>query len=286
MSPAYAFNTNQDRFDVHVMSALADEGRARHVRDRLIAQVRDGRLDHFLLKRLDGFDDFSYAANEKAAVNIIDFHFEPLVLRSMNDAQVNAYFCAIETALKITEASGLDEGGPLWVDTVHHSCVWSVLYVLSIYLMRQRGYRRLVLLHQGQRPEPRLAVVARVLQRVHGAETGQIQLQGNWFSKLAQVTTPDTAVFYLTDMPQEASQRAAPKQRTMSTIQLDGRPSAPIRLQTLSGSGSFARRLRASHVVVDYPGRDAARIRPYDPANPVSRCPLEDWAFWPLLKVA
>jgi hypothetical protein len=283
IAPAYEFQLTPDRFDTQVASAFAATKNARLTRDRLIAQLRDGGFDHLLLGRLDGLETLGRESIEKAALNIIDFHFEPLVLQSMSLAQVDAYFMAVEKTLALTEAKGLDGDGPLWIDTVHHACVFSVLYRLAVFLARNRGYRQLVLLHQGQRPEPRLAIISNLVRQIPQVKPVLLRLQGRWFQDLTQITTPDTAIFYLTDMPAVAFERRAPAARSFAHIQLYAAPGISLRLDTMSGSGIFARRLKAAHVVVEYPRADRIRLRPYDAANPTTRCPLEDWMFWPLM---
>jgi hypothetical protein len=281
-APAYRFRLSPERFDTHVMTLFDQDKASRHVRDRLIAQVRAGQLDAMLLSRVPGLERLPDALVEKAALNIIDFFFEPIVLPTMPHEQVAGYFRSIYKALRLGEVSGLDSTGSLWIDSVHHACVFSVLYELAAYLADQRGFRQLILLHQGLRPEPRLPLIAAMLQQRHAMRVTYLQLQGRWFAQLSRIATPQALVYYLTDMPRETSPRTAPKERRSAILQLDA-PGIALRLDTLSGSGVFARRLGAAHLVLDYPARDAIRLRPYDPAAPVTCCPLEDWIFWPLL---
>ncbi|WP_163454945.1 hypothetical protein, partial [Escherichia coli] len=61
------------------------------------------------------------AVERRAAVNSIDFAFEPLVLPGLSVAQATAYLRAVETSLSQVEAEGLDAPGPLWIDTLHHA---------------------------------------------------------------------------------------------------------------------------------------------------------------------
>ncbi|WP_163468499.1 hypothetical protein, partial [Klebsiella michiganensis] len=71
----------------------------------------------------------------------------PLVLPGLSVAQATAYLRAVETSLSQVEAEGLDAPGPLWIDTLHHACVFSVLFQLAAHLRRRRGCDRIVLLH-------------------------------------------------------------------------------------------------------------------------------------------
>lgn len=283
ISPASTFETPAERFDTHVARAFASTMATRRMRDRLIAQVHSGELDRLLLRRGAGLAKLPDAVERQAAVNAIDFAFEPLVLPGLSVAQATAYLQAIENSLKVGEASGLDAPGPYWVDTVHHVCVFSVLFQFAAYLRRYRGCDRIVLLHQGQRPEPRLAVVRNLLRQVHGVALLCLPLQGRWFHELTRLTTPTCAIYYLADMPRDVvglAQNASPRGR--SRIDLYAPPGIYRPVDTVSGSHSFARRLGATHLVLDYPLADRLRLRPFDEASSPA-CPIEDWVFWPVL---
>ena len=286
ITPASAFDLTPDRFDTLVANTFAGGGASRHLRDRLIAQVDGGRLDHMLLRARSGLA-LSDAVNRKAALNIIDFAFEPLVMQGMSTDQTVRYLSAVENTLGVREAHGLDGFGPLWVDTIHHVCIFSVLFQLAAFLGKDRRFSQVVLLHQGQRPEPRLRIVVDLLRRAHGVSLVLLQLQGHWFPRLARLTTPGTVIFYLTDMPPEAFPQAARRKRGQSRLLLAHGPGAALQVETVSGSQSFARRLGATRIVLDYPSTDSVRIRPVgaDEAT-LSLCPLEDWVFWPLLGAA
>jgi hypothetical protein len=284
ITPSRAFDLTADRFDSLVANTFAASKASRHVRDRLIAQVDEGRIDHMLLRARSGVMALSDAVNRKAALNIIDFAFEPFVMQGMSTDQAIRYLGAVENTLHIREAGGLDGFGPLWVDTIHHVCVFSVLFQLAAFLGKKRKFSQVVLLHQGQRPEPRLRIVVDLLRRAHGVVLVLLPLQGHWFPRLARLTTPGTVIFYLTDMPPEAFPQAARRQRHRSRLLLTHEAGVALQVETISGSQSFARRLGATRIMLDYPSTDSVRIRPVDAEEPTtSLCPLEDWLFWPLL---
>jgi len=271
------------RFDEAVAAAFAGAGATRHVRDRLIERVHAGGFDRMLLRSGANLPELPVAVERRAAVNSIDFAFEPLVLPGLSVAQATAYLRAVETSLSQVEAEGLDAPGPLWIDTLHHACVFSVLFQLAAHLRRRRGCDRIVLLHQGVRPEPRLDLCANLLARVHGIELVRLKLRPGWFPALARLLGPGSAVFYLTDMPRETLAPAARVRRGgMSRLELDAGGGTLRSVETVSGSAAFARRLGASHLALDYPGPGRVRIAPHDAARP-ARCPIEDWVFWPVL---
>ena len=287
ITPASAFDLTTDRFDSLVSRTFAASKESRRVRDHLIAQVDGGRLDHMLLRARSGIVTLSDTANRKAALNSIDFAFEPIVLQSMSTDQAMKYLGAVENTLHVREARGLDSSGPLWVDTIHHVCVFSVLFQLAVFLGKNRKFSQVVLLHQGQRPEPRLRIIADLLRRAHGVALVLLPLQGSWFSRLGRLTTPDTVIYYLTDMPPEAFPQAVRRERGRSRLLLTHELGPVLQVGTVSGSPTFARRLGATRIVLDYPSTDSVRIRPVGvDDSTASLCPLEDWVFWPLLGAA
>jgi hypothetical protein len=283
ITPAFAFDLASERFDTYVAQSFAATKASRHVRDRLIAQVDAGTVDHMLLRAKMGLGTLPDAVNRQAALNVIDFHFEPLVMPSMAVSQATAYLRAVEDTLQVREASGLDAPGPLWVDTVHHVCVFSVLFQLAAFLGRERGFDRIILLHQGQRPEPRLGIVTNLLRRVHGIALVSVPLQGPWLAKLGQLATPNTAIFYLSDMPPGAFGGGTDRKRSRSTVTLYSAPDTMFRVATVSGSTILARRLGAAQIALDYPDAGGIRITPHPGEEESLLCPLEDWIFWPLL---
>ena len=295
LSPTASFDAQAERFDTYVARRLASTKATRHMRDRLIGEVHSGALDHLMLRAGEGLSALPEEVGRQAALNAIDFAFEPLVLPGLSVPQAAAYLRAVEDVLSVGEAAGLDGPGPLWVDTVHHGCVFSVLFQLAAYLRRYRGCDRIVLLHQGIRPEPRLDVVGNLLAKLHGMALFRLPLRGRWFHDLTRLTTPSAAIFSLADMPREAIEPPAGKTlagRTLAgkaasgsrkaRIALHAEPGIRREVETVSGSAAFARRLGASHVVLDYPAADRIRIAPFDPAR-APACPLQDWVFWPVL---
>lgn len=279
VSPARTFAA-QARFDTVVAEAFAATRTTRHARDRLIARLHRGAYDGLLLRQAEGFSALPEASERRAALNAIDFAFEPLVLGSLSVAQADAYFAGIEAVLRVGPAEGLDRPGPLWLDTVHHACVFSVLYRMAAFLKARRRIGTVVLLHQGLRPEPRLGLAANVLARMHGVALHLLPLRGHWFAELARRATPDLAVFSLCDMPREAL-GPIPARRLRARLDLHAGPGLRRGVETVSGSEVFARRLGAAHLVLDYPSRDRIRVRPHDGGPAL--CPVEDWVFWPVL---
>ncbi len=276
------FDLEQQRFDVEVMARLASEEGARPAYEWLLAELEGGSFDHLLPDKHLGLKDLSSSLIARSAKNIVDFHFEPYVLQSMLNEQLRHYFLSVDKTLPLAELDWIRNHNPLWIDTVHHVCIFSIIYKLSEHLVTELGYRGLVLLHQGLRPEPRLDVFAQLFQQTLGIRPLYIPLREQWMSTLVKATTPDTMIFYLTDMPPEATARTASGPRRGTHLQLDCPNEGMIDVETLSGSEVFAKRLDAQHMVMDFPRRTSIRCRQFDKAVATTCC-LEDWAFWPLL---
>lgn len=280
---AHASDQMLDRFDVQVIEAFKDSRSATHTRDKLIAQVRNGDFAHLLLKRLSGLEKLPDALNEKAAINVIDFYFESFVLQKLDALQLESYLRSVTKTLQIQSIDGVNGDGPLWIDTVHHTCLYSVIYDFAVHLARYRGYRKLILVLQGARTEPRIHIIGRHLAQMQRMQLTLFQPQGNWFPRLAKLTTPDTAIVYIGDTHPVTATRRASASRVRTAIQLNVKPNVSFNIRTVSGAAAFAKRLDAAHLVLEYPEPDAIRVRTYDSANSVTRCPLEEWAFWPSL---
>lgn len=276
-APVEALRT--ERFDTLIARALAAKPH-RHTRDRLIAEVDDGRHDGLLLRAAEGLSELPEAEERRAAINSIDFAFEPLVLPSLSPAQVQTYFAAIERSVRVSDVSGLDRPGPLWVDTVHHACVFSVLFRFAVGLRQTRPCDRIVLLHQGTRPEPRLGIVANLAARLLGVQPVSLPLRGSWLHDLAGLATPQTLIFSMADMPAIAS--SVPSRRRPAQVELYAGDGIRRRVNVVAGSAVFAQRLGANHLVLDYPQPELIRLAPFDPERPPA-CPLVDWVFWPIL---
>lgn len=282
MAPRFGFNLGDDRFDTQVMAAYKNAKMLRHSRDSLIAQVHAGRWNHMSPARLPGMAAMSVEDCARAAMTVIDYYFEPRVMESMQDTQAHDYFCGFAKTMKVDRIDGVAGGAPIWVETVHHACIFSILYDLILHLARYHGVRRAILIHHGQRPEPRLAIIARLLRSLHKIEPYFVQLKDNWFQSLAKVTTPDTVILYLSDVPTPPGT----KDREPAHLLLSAEPGLSACVDTTPGAALLARRLKARHVLLDFPGFDRIRLRPAGQAGQLATLPLPDWVFWPLLKAA
>ncbi len=266
--------SQKDRLDLIAADALASIPRWK--RDNLIAQVHAGRLDHLLPGRHPGLEAFPAAANKRAAINIIDNAFEALVLPTMNQQQLDQYFTACAKTLRMPKMEGIEENGPLWLDTVHHVCNFSVIYTLSAQLHRN-GYRKFIVLHQWAKTEPRMELLMK-----GGGWWSFIPFEPGWFKTLLSQASPDAAIFYPVDFPLDAPGLLEPDERSLSMVRL-GAKGISVQTETVTGSAAIARKLGAAHMVLDYPAGGTVEMRRFDGVNPVAHCPLEDWLFWPAL---
>lgn len=266
--------SQRDRLDLIAAEALASIPRYR--RDNLIAHIHAGRLEHLLPKNLAGQEALPTALRKRAAINIVDYAFEALVLPTMNFDQLNQYFLACNKTLQMPNMANVVDHGPLWFDTVHHVCNFSVIYTLAAQL-RNKGYRKFIVLHQGDKPEPRLDLLTR-----GGGWWTFIKFEPGWIEALAENASPDSAIFYPADVPLDAPDLLEPHKQGQSIVRL-GANGRPIQIELVTGSAAVARKLGAVHMVLDYPSGGKLELRRFDSVNPAVQCPLEDWAFWPAL---
>jgi hypothetical protein len=283
MTVRYTFNLGTDRFDTYVMSLFSAPNASRLTRDSVISGVREGKFDYMLLRSIQGLEDLPVEVCDRAAINIIDFHFEALVLRNMGAAQLAGYCKEVEKTLRMESICPVDSGAPLWVSTVHHACVFSILAQFSIHLAKHRGCRKIIVIHQGDRPEPRLNLMSKAVEHESKVRPNFLQMKGPWLRTLSELSSPDCVIFYFGDMPHAVSRSNVQKSYRRGGIELFASSNRSIKMDTLFGGDTFARRLGAFHTVLEYPRPDRIRLRQYDVVNPVTVCPLEDWVFWPAL---
>jgi hypothetical protein len=266
--------TRKDRLDLIAADALTSIPRWK--RDNLIAQIHAGRLEHLLPGRHPGLEALPAAANKRAGINIIDYAFEALVLPTMGQQQLDQYFTACAKTLRMPKMESVEEHGPLWFDTVHHVCSFSVIYTLAAHL-RRRGYRKFIVLHQWEKTERRMELLTK-----GGGWWSFIRFAPGWSNTLVSQASPDAAIFYPVDFPLDVPGLLEPDERGLSLLRL-GAKGVTVQTGTATGSAAIARKLGAVHLVLDYPSGDTVEVRRFDGVNPVAHCPLEDWLFWPAL---
>jgi len=263
------------RFDTLVTRALAEDPH-RYTRDRLIAEVDAGRHDGLLLRAAEGLSGLPKAEERRAAITTIDYAFERLVLPNLSLEQAQGYCAALEKTVRMSEASGLDRPGPIWLDTVHHTVLVSALFQFAANLRQVRPCDRVVLLHDDSQPDPRFEIVSALMAHLLGIALVRQPLRGPWFRDLATTSTPHTLIVSLADMPPARARR-----RPMR-CELHAAGGIRLTVAVENGSAAFARRLGANHLVLDYPDADRIRLAPFQTERPPA-CPLVDWVFWPRL---
>jgi hypothetical protein len=279
----YVFDIVEDRFDTQVMRMFNGKNVSRLTRDAAIAKLRHGEFDKYLLKSVAGLEDLPNDTCYQAAISVIDFHFEAIILANLDMDHLASYCAAIEKVLPIEAVRGIETGKPLWIDTVHHACVFSTIAQAIINIGKNLNYTKAILIHQGERQEPRLGLISNLIKVTQNIEPHLIKLSAGWFSDLVKRITHDTIVIYLADMPPQISRSISKRPERSASLSLLASVPQPVIVETISGSHTFARRVGACHMVMDYPRSGRVRLRPYDAANPVMQCPIEDWVFWPLI---
>ncbi len=285
MALHYTLGLRPNRLDHLVMSLFRAPGATRLTRDNVLSDVHEGKLDHMLLLGIEGLEALPRDLCDRAAINIVNFHFEALVLRNMGVAQLANYCGDVEKTLCVESLCPIDRQAPLWISTVHHACVFPVLAQLSIQLVKNQGYRNVVFIHKGDRLETRLELMGKSIGHESGVRPEFLKMRGAWLPALSRLSSPDSVIFYFADMPHAVSKSRVQKNYRKAGVELFAANHKSIKVETLSGGDTFARRLGAFHTVLEYPRPDRLRLRKYASDNPVALCQLEDWIFWPALTV-
>jgi hypothetical protein len=201
----------------------------------------------------------------------------------MNDAQLFQYFSAIETSMVMRGPINGSYGRGLLVETIHHNAIFSIGMVLARELGRQAGKNRMILVHQGDRPEPRLDLIGRILQKYCNMQCYGVPMKGAWFKQLKQLMTPTTAVIYLADMPVPGVETNPQSGAYHRNICLSLENAACV-VSSVSAVSKLSKILKVDHITMDFPDRGTVElISDVDLSMPL-RCPFQDWAFGPAVK--
>lgn len=280
-----SFGIESANFHNIVLEALSEAGNERRAKDRLCNEIKLGVYDEHALTQIDCYSNIGIRTARAALLNVVDFLFEGTVLKSMRQQQLLQYFSAIENTMTVKGPLNSSFGRGLIIETVHHCAIFSIGVVLARELVRQGGKNRLILLNQGQRPEPRLSLSAGVLNKFYGLQCHVLPLQGMWYKKLAKLMSPTTAVVYLADMPLAMSEGQKQKEKVNRSLRLSHANTTQTGIiETESAAQRLSQKLSADHVTVDFPDRATIAVNPDVDTSVPLRCNIEDWAFGPAVK--
>lgn len=274
----------RSRLDLSVMRAYGQAENIRSVRNHIIKEWRtDDTLSPLALSRQEGLSDLTEADEQRAIATIADYWFEPYVVSSMNIGQARDYYLAAQNSLRLeTQATDLQSDRPLVLETLHHSCIFSVLYLIVQHLVRDFGFKKVVLLHLREPLDPRLEVCRALVERILQAEAVSVLLNEKWMETLSHAVTDSTVVLYMGDMPPSIFPKLRRPEKASSRVRLYAEPDIELIASGISMASLLARRFKASHYTLDFPARDVARLQPRNEDATLS-CPLPDWVFWPAL---
>lgn len=284
-SSVYTVNYMQDRLDITVMRAFANKANSLKRYGELVMQLDRPQEQVQKLNSIKGLEYIGDTASRVASKNIIDFHFEADVLTSMDPEQIERYLSDVENCFSFSSVEGLGNEGPLWVDTLHHVCMFSVIARMLHHLILSGRIGHIVLLHRGDREEPRLDVIKIFIANTYGVVLDFVRLSDNWLRQISDVITNQTVILSMCDVPYEQNGTVIDdvKARKFRNVQFYVDNANSVLVECVSGSAALARRFKAHHVVMDYPTNHEAQIKPYDP-NIIAKCPLDSWVFWPCLE--
>lgn len=287
MIPEADENEILNRLDLFVMRAYRDQGDVRQVREQVVQEWRQKpELARLALSRFDGLSRISAEQDDRAVRTIADYWFEALFLPTMNLGQARDYFLAVQESmqLEVDDSVPPPSDRPLILQTLHHSCIFSILYVIIQYLVAGYDFRKFVLLHLRDPLDPRLEICKKLVEEVLGVEGAFIQLEGDWLANLRREMTDRSVFIYMGDMPPSLFRDRHRPGKTSSTIKLYAEPDIDIAVEGISTASILARRFRAGHHLLDFPTANTVRLRPCTGSPVELECPLTDWVFWPALR--
>ena len=275
----------QDRLDLTIMRAYSTSESPRATRTRLLHRWReDELLSRLVLSRIEGLSAIAPEEDERGVRNLADYWFEPLVMPTMSLGQARDYFLSVKKSLRfeLGEISPPTDR-PLILESVHHCCVFSVLYATIQLLVAGHGFRKAILLHLRDPLDPRAATGQILVERVLQVETVCLRLEGAWLATLGREMSDRTVLIYFGDMPPSLFPDRYQPGKTSSRVHFYARPDVAVDVEGISIARFLARRHRAGHHLLDYPEPGTVRLRPWRRGAEL-HCPLADWVFWPALR--
>lgn len=275
-----------NRLDLYLMRGYAGPENIRSLRQRVIEGWEDDPvLRELAPSQVADLPGLSIEEERAAVRNLADFFFEPYVVSSMRVAQVDAYFADIAARIPLIcdEGITLRPNAPLILETLHHSCVFSICYLaITRLLVPEFGYDRVILLHQREEIDPRL-IACQV--------SGNFVTQGTFLLhnvrkdgilSLRKEITERSIVLYFGDMPGALFEGRYDPDTDLRQLRLVSASAGERSLQGVSIADKLARLFKADHLLLDAPADDHFWLRPRAGEGTLC-CPLSNWVFWPAL---
>lgn len=274
----------QNRFDLTIMRAYAQTDNVATTRSRIIKLWQsDETLSQLALSRQAGVSGLSAEDDQRAVTNLADYWFEPYALPTMSIGQARDYYLAIQDVLRfVISPADRPVKRPIVLETLHHCCAFSILFVSVQELIRKFALKRFILLHLRDELDPRLEICRNLLDNVLHVEAFPISIRENWLDVLQRSVTEDTLIVYMGDMPASMFPKLRTRKNTDSILRLYAEPGIEIMTERVSIAGALTRRLNADHYTLDFPEKDTAHLQSW--THGALSCPLPDWVFWPALE--
>lgn len=276
-----ARESQRQRFDQYVMDAYRDLAVVTQKRQEILANWdTDPVIKDLRLSKIPYAGQTTPAENEAAIRSITDYFFERIIVPTMSNEQVDAYCLDLAKTCKPEQLADPENGAPVFIESMHHFCCFSGIYLYVRFLVRSGDWDNVIMLHQRDNVDPRMIKCAAALNDMKPFELVTISFKGNWYKKLRAALNQRSIVVYMGDLPvrQFVDQHVAGQ--TSSRLTLARAKGPALALEGFTFGPKLASKLGAQHFLIDYPEDRTVRVRPAASAVSLS-CALSAWIFWP-----
>ena len=254
----------------------------------LSKRTEDLAFKKLALSQQPGLERVTDKEDETSFRHLVDYYFEPYFVESMNPSHLNAYLCSIEDRISLTfgELPGGEQ--PLFIESLHHYCSFSIHYLVILHLAEKRGYDHVILMHRQEQLDPRLTAMQRALSELQDIDSDLIHFGDQWFQEVEANLTDKSIIFYMGDMAPALFPQHHRPGVTGSTLSFSMNDhQQKLSLEGFSHGRQLAKSLNAQHFILDYPSETEAALNPFSVNSNKTelRCPLAAWIFWPALSL-
>ena len=183
LHPEHNIQENINRMDHFIMNAYGSSDNVRIAYEKLLHEWNlGGEIRKFSIE--NGF--FGQVVDEKiiesSFLMLRDYLIEPYLLSRMNIFQLEEYFSSIRKSFSIDISCDIRyPDKPILVETIHHSCSFSSLYLLAQYLSTEFDKNNAIIMYQQDILDVRAKLLGDVVQKFLLAKCNFINISGYWY---------------------------------------------------------------------------------------------------------
>lgn len=272
----------ENRLDLFLLREFEDQKKLRDSHyDARYNWRRIPKLSRLAPSSMLGLACISEADDDLAIINLADYFFEKYLLSTMSIGQVRDYYLSITTRFELTGSfDEIDSQRPLVLETMHHHCIFSIMYSIMQKLIQEHGFKKFILLHIQKQLDVRFSLCVTLFATYFpDTELKAICISNdNWTVDLDKEMGPGSTILYMGDIPPQAFGKN--KKTRNYNLHLPLEDGSIVEAERLSAASILARRYRAAHHSLDFPQMNVIN---FTAAQKVIKCPFSSWVFWPML---